>query len=131
MSEQQNIQTIQQVYAAFGRGDVPTILGRLTDEVRWISHIESVVPWAGDFSGKDRVPQFFEAIFRSVEVNAFDPQEFLAQGDAVVSLGEFGCRVRATGKSARTRWAFIWRLRDGQICAYEQFHDPALAQAFR
>jgi uncharacterized protein len=131
MSEQQNIQTIQQMYAAFGRGDVATILTKLTDDVRWVSHFDSVVPWAGDFSGKKRVPQFFEAIFRSVEVKAFDPQDFIAQGSTVVSLGEFGCQVRATGKSAHTRWAFIWRFRDGQVCAYEQFADPAFAQAFR
>jgi len=59
------------------------------------------------------------------------PDEFIAQGDTVVSLGTFGFKVRATGKSARTRWAFIWKLREGRVCSYEQFHDPALAAAFR
>ena len=74
---------------------------------------------------------FFDAIFQSVDVEAFEPQECIAQDDTVISIGEFGCRVRATGKSSRTRWAFIWRLRDGEIYSYEQFHDPALAEAFK
>jgi ketosteroid isomerase-like protein len=26
---------------------------------------------------------------------------------------------------------FIWKLRDGRVFDYEQFHDPALAAAFR
>ena len=131
MNEQQNVQTIQEVYAAFGRGDVAFIVAKLTDDVRWVSHFDSVVPWSGDFSGKERIPDFFEAIFQAVDVEAFEPNEWIADGDAVVSLGEFGCRVRATGKRSRTRWVFIWKFRDAKICSYEQFHDPALAAAFR
>jgi ketosteroid isomerase-like protein len=29
------------------------------------------------------------------------------------------------------RVSFIWKLRDGRVSSYEQFHDPALANAFR
>ena len=57
-----NVRTIRDVYAAFGRGDVPAILDRLADDVRWVAHLESAVPWSGDHSGKPRVPRFFEAI---------------------------------------------------------------------
>ena len=131
MSEQQNVKAIQDVYGAFGRGDVAFIVGQLTDDIRWVSHFDPIVPWAGDYSGKDRVPRFFDAIFKSVDVQAFEPQEWIAQGDSVASAGEFGCRVRATGKDVRTRWVFLWKFRDGKICSYEQFHDPALAAAFR
>jgi uncharacterized protein len=131
MNTQQNLQTIQDVYAAFSRGDIPFILDQLTEDVRWITHIESFVPWSGDFSGRGRVPQFFDAIFQTVEVKAFTPQEFVVEGDTVVSQGEFSCVVRATGKSAQTPWIFVWKFRDGRICSYEQFHDPAIADAFR
>ncbi len=33
MTEQENVQLIQELYAAFGRGDVPAILDQLTDDV--------------------------------------------------------------------------------------------------
>lgn len=131
MAAKQNIETIQEMYEAFGRGDVPFILLKLTDDVNWVSHLDSVVPWSGNFSGKTRVKAFFEAIFQSVDVEAFEPQEWVANMDTVVSVGEFACRVRATGKRARTRWVFIWKFREEKICSYEQFHDPALAEAFR
>jgi ketosteroid isomerase-like protein len=131
MDKQQNVKAIQELYAAFGRGDVRFIVDQLTDDVRWVTHCEPIVPWSGDFSGKDRVPRFFEAIFQSVEVETFEPQEWIADGDTVVSLGEFGCRVHTTGQQSHTRWAFIWKFRDGKICSYEQFHDPALAAAFQ
>jgi uncharacterized protein len=110
---------------------VAFIIGQLTEDVRWVSHFDAIVPWAGDFSGKDQIRLFFERIFQSVDVEAFEPKEWVAEGDTVVSLGEFGCCVRGTGKKARTRWVFIWKFRDGKICSYEQFHGPALAAAFR
>lgn len=131
MSEQQNVQTLKDVYAAFGRGDVAFIVSKLTDEVKWNTHLDAIVPWSGDYSRKERIPQFFDAIYSTVDVTAFDPQEFVAEGDTVVSIGEFGCRVRATGKTSHTRWVFIWKFRDGQICSYEQFHDNTISEAFR
>ena len=130
MNERENAGRIEEVYAAYGRGDIGFILNQLADDVRWVVHIEPIVPWSGDFSGKSRVPRFFEAIAGAVDVLAFEPKEWIAQGDTVVSLGGFRCRVRSTGKTSDSRWAFIWKFRGGKISSYEQFHDPALAAAF-
>jgi ketosteroid isomerase-like protein len=131
MSERRNVDIITRIYEAFGRGDIPAIIGQLTDDVRWSSHLEAIVPWHGQYKGKAEVLNFFNAIGQSVDVTVFAPQEFVAEGDTVVSLGDFACKVKATGKSSHTRWAFIWRLRDGKVYSYEQFHDPAIADAFR
>jgi hypothetical protein len=59
---------------------------------------DSVVPWSDDFSGKERISNF-EALFQSVDLDAFEPNEWIADGDVVVSLGEFwvpGPRHRQT-----------------------------------
>ena len=131
MSEQQNVERVGRIYEAFGRGDIGYIVDQVADDVQWTTHLEPVVPWAGDYSGRQNVPRFFDAIGQSVDVTAFTPGQMIAQGDTVVSLGEFGCRVRATGKSALTRWAFVWKFREGRVTSYEQFHDPTIATAFR
>lgn len=131
MSEKENVARIVKVYEAFGRGDIPYIIEQLTGDVRWFTHNGPEVPWSGDFSGKANVPKFFGAIAGAGEVTAFTPKEFVAQGDTVVSLGEFGFKVKATGKSSLTSWVFIWKLREGQIYSYEQFHDPKLDTSFR
>ena len=129
MGEQEHIQKLKNIYAAFGRGDIPYILSQLPPNVKWVSHFDPVVPWAGDFTG--HIQDFFLAIDETVEIESFEPGDFVAQGDIVVSLGYFGCKSKATGKSARTSWAFVWRFQDGNIVSYEQFHDPALALIFR
>ena len=131
MSANRNVETVKEIYAAFGKGDVAGIVAKLAGDVKWMTHCDAVVPWSGDFSGAARIPKFFAAIFESVDVEAFTPGDFVAEGDTVVSLGEFGCKVRATGKRSHTRWAFVWKFRDGRVASFEQFHDPALAAAFR
>jgi ketosteroid isomerase-like protein len=131
VSEQDNVQTIVKIYEAFGRGDVPYILGQMTDDVRWVVHLDPVVPWAGDFSTRARVGGFFSALNEHAETMLFEPKELIAQGDTVVSTGEYAFRARGSGKSSRGPWVFIWKLRDGKVYSYEQFHDPSAAAVFR
>jgi len=131
MNEASNAKIVQDIYAAFGRGDVAFILDQLTDDVSWRTHSEAIVPWSGDFSGKARVPKFFDAIYSAGEVTAFEAQDWVVQHDTVVNQGIFGCKPARTGKSSLTRWVFIWKLNNGKVVSYEQFHEPALADAFR
>ena len=101
MSSQQNVQIVQGIYEAFGRGEIQAIIDQLTDDVRWVSHFEPIVPWHGRFDGKNQVLRFFDAIGQSVDVLSFTPQELVADGEIVVSLGEFACRVHARGSRRR------------------------------
>ena len=41
-----NIPTVQDIYAAFGRGDVPAILAQLAEDVDWeYGMADAGVPW--------------------------------------------------------------------------------------
>jgi len=52
--EQENLQTIQQVYAAFGRGDIEGELGMLTNDVRWTTPgPPDVIPYVGSRTGHE------------------------------------------------------------------------------
>ena len=46
------------------------LVDQLTDDVRWISHFDPIVPWGGDYSGKQNVPRFFQAINDNAETNS-------------------------------------------------------------
>jgi hypothetical protein len=131
MSPNENVKTIQSMYDAFGRGDLAGILEHVADEVRWVVHLDPIVPWSGDFSGKANVPRFFEAIFQSADEHVFVPGEWIVDGDRVVSLGTYACRGRATGKQASAQWVFLWTLEDGAVTSYDQYQGPGIAEAFR
>ena len=132
MNETRNVSTIKDIYAAFGRGDIPGIVERLAADVTWRVHVDPVAPFSGAFDGKANVPRFFETLGGAVDTQVFDPQEFVAQGDTVVSIGRYVCQGRASGKVSDGRWVFVWRFRpDGRIGSYEQFHTAGLADLFR
>jgi ketosteroid isomerase-like protein len=41
MSQQDNLRIVREIYDAVGRGDVPAILGRVTDDVDWSAEADS------------------------------------------------------------------------------------------
>jgi ketosteroid isomerase-like protein len=62
-----NIQTVQAIYAAFGQGDIPTILGHLGENVEWeYGTLDAGVPWLQPRRGLTEVPKFFESLSDSV-----------------------------------------------------------------
>jgi uncharacterized protein len=131
MNEQQNTQTVQEMFAAFSRGDVPAILNMVTEDVHWCLCAAGDVPYYGRWRGRDGVGQFFAAFGGSVDVEEFEPQKFVAQGDAVVVLGRERIRVKATGRAVEQEWAIAFALRDGKIADLRVYEDSgAVAKAF-
>ncbi len=131
MSESRNVTIVQDIYAAFGRGDVAGIVERLAPDVIWRVHVDAIVPYGGAYDGRPNVPKFFDALGSAVETQAFEPQEFVAQGDTVVSLGRYVCKGRKSGKVSDGRWVFVWKFREGRVVSYEQYHTPGITDLFR
>lgn len=129
--ERENTERVTKIFEAFGSWDIPYILDHLADDVRFSSHLDPIVPWAGEFPGKANVGSFFEALGSSVEVTDHPVNALVAQGDVVVAMGDVRFRVRETGHAGSSSWVYIWKLRDGKVVSYDQFNDAGLAQAFR
>lgn len=116
------IERVEQIYAAFGRGDVPYILSCLASDVDWEHDtFPNPVPWLQPLRGRDQVPAFFEALMSRVDMNVFQPRQFFADGNTVVDLVDVEFTVKATGKRVVEPDAVhIWR-----------FNDQGLVQRFR
>ncbi len=126
MAEQENAQTVKEIYAAFGRGDVPAILDTLAGGFEWHHHgPPDIVPWARSRHTRDEVADFFKVLADNLEVLAFEPQEYVAQGDKVVALGVFRARVKSTGRPFEYRWAMEWTFRDDKVVQYRAYDDTA------
>ena len=131
MTDQENVQRIQELYNSFGRGDVPAILELLTDDVVWYDPGPPEVPHAGRYSGREGVGQFFASIGETLEIDEFAPTEFLAQGDRVVALGSLHARVKETGHSYDNEWATVCTLRDGKVAGFRIYVRTLLASLRR
>ncbi len=83
----QNVAVVQGTYAAVGRGDIPALLGLLTDDVEWTLQGPAVIPFARTRHGREAVAEFFAQVGETIEFLQFEPRDFVAQGDTVVVLG--------------------------------------------
>jgi ketosteroid isomerase-like protein len=123
MSEQANVRVVQEAYAAFNRGDVPAILSSLSETVEWIA--PGVEPVAGTYRGRDGAAQFFQKVKETVEFSAFEPREYVAQGDRVIALGNYKARAHTTGKSYDCDWVMSFTFRGGKVTKFQEFTDTA------
>lgn len=129
MAIQGNVKTVQDLYTAFGRGDIPFILNALTEDVEWREPPGGEAPFKGTYRGREGVGQFFTWLAEAVEVEAFEPREFYPGNDAVVALGRYRFRSRKTGKAYETDWTMVWRFRDGKVARFEIYKDSAAEAA--
>ena len=123
-----NTETVQAVYAAFGRGDIQAILGLVTDDVDWNNTrvASNECPWNGNFSGKANLPGFFKAVADHLDIGVFTPQMFVASGPHVAVGLRIESRVRKNGTPLKNDVVHFWTFNDrGQISAYRHFNDTA------
>ncbi|MBM3737106.1 MAG: DUF4440 domain-containing protein [Acidobacteria bacterium] len=114
---------IQDLFAAFGRGDIPYILDRLTPDCRWIAPGNGI-PNAGVYSGPEGASEFFRRLAASENITRFEPREFFAKGDSVVALGYEACTT-SSGKAVDTEWAMLFRVRDGKVSMFQSYYDTS------
>lgn len=125
-----NVGVVQEIYEAFGRGDVEFILDRLADQVDFGAETSSTAaPWYGLRTTKAEVADFFAAIGATLEVTEFTPLAIASNDTDVMAVIRFGVRVPATGKSGSMDLHHWWRFdADGKVSFYRGTEDTALTQ---
>jgi ketosteroid isomerase-like protein len=122
-----NKQTILDVYAAFGRGDVAYITSRVTDATHWDFSVRSSdVPWHAPVSSKSELPKFFGAMAENVDFEAFEPRAFAVSGRDVVVKLRVSYRVKRTDKRVDEEQVQWWTFDDGgRIASLRHYEDTA------
>jgi ketosteroid isomerase-like protein len=127
-------ETIQALYGAFERRDMPGILALVTDDVDWNNErvASRDCPWNGDFSGKEKLPRFFQALAENLDFRVFDPQAFVEAGDRVVVLLRIESVVRKTGRPLLNDVVHVWTFDGDKVKSYRHYNDTAAeADAWR
>jgi ketosteroid isomerase-like protein len=126
-----NIATVQEIYAAFGRGDVPAILDRVADDVRWEHWPDASgaqrhgVPWLLERTGPGEVAEFFASL-AALDFHAFAPTAMLEGDDVVAAVITIDATVKATGERFRDDEIHLWSFAaDGRVAAFRHFVDTA------
>jgi ketosteroid isomerase-like protein len=124
-----NVEAVQELYAAFGRGDVPAILELVSEDVRWEDWADSFaqrasVPHLVPRSGRDGVREFFE-IIATFDVSEFAVLDVMAGERQVVAEIVIDA-TNPDGGRYRDEELHLWTFdADGRICRMRHYVDTA------
>ena len=124
-----NAATVADVYAAFGRGDVPAVLDRLAPDVAWEN-------WSDNFAQRAGVPHLvarrgpadvanFFAVLGTYTVQAFDVLDIIGSGRQVVAEVRASFVLPGGGRFADEE-LHLWTFDDdGRVTRFRHYVDTA------
>lgn len=128
-----NIESVQAIYQAFGRGDVAAILAALSDDVEWEhDSTDHGVPWLKPRRGRAAVGGFFQDL-SGIVIERFEPRSFLASADQVATVIAVDIVVKETGRRIRDLELHLWTFAaDGKVARFRHVLDTHQhVQAYR
>jgi len=122
-----SVEIVKTAYGAFARGDLPAFLALLDPEVAW-SEASGFPSVGGTHIGPQAVVAALTQVAADWDGLTVTADEYFSAGDQVVVLGETQGRHRVTGKTFRSPFAHVLRVRGDRIVAWRAHIDTALAQ---
>jgi uncharacterized protein len=122
-----NVELIKGLYEAFGRGDVPTVLGAMDPEIEWYEAEGHPYKPSGEaFTGPDAVlNEVFMKLGGDFDAFALHPKTFHDAGKVVVVEGRSTATSKRTGHSLDAQVCHVWTLKDGKVAKFQQYVDTA------
>jgi uncharacterized protein len=124
-----NVDRINAIYAAFGRGDIASIIEMTAEDVDWgYEGLAKLGPleWCRAGRGRAKVMEYFRGAGASMTFHAFEPKLVLGQGDDVLALCVVDFTAKATNKRLKVTEAMHFTFDDrGRITRYRLIMDTA------
>jgi uncharacterized protein len=93
-----NLATVHDIYDAFGKGDVPRILGHVSEDAVWeYGAGASDVPWLQPRRGRQGAAEFLSSL-AEFQIEQFVPKTFLESNGLVVVVLDVTATVASTGR---------------------------------
>jgi ketosteroid isomerase-like protein len=121
-------EVVRDLYAKLTAGDAEGALALMSNDVEWIPMMDYKISGRGPKQVLDGmlVPAMTEWVTFTLT-----PNEFVSDGDRVVSIGRFASKHRHTGKHVEVSYAHAWEVQDGKVTRFRQFIDTARIEQAR
>ena len=125
-----NVSILKSLYDAFGRGDIPTVLGAMSPGINWHeAESNPYMPSGKAWVGPDAVlNNLFMKLGAEWDGFAVHPKSFHDAGNSVIVEARYTGKYKATGKSMDTQVCHVWDIRDGKATRFQQYVDTAKLQ---
>ena len=122
-----NVTLLNGLYDAFGRGDMPTVLGAMHPGIQWHqAESNPYMPSGEAFVGPNAVMNnVFMRLGGEWDGFSVHPKTFYGAGDSVVVEARYTGTYKATGKSMDAQVCHVWDVKDGKVTRFQQYMDTA------
>lgn len=105
-------QKVNQMYEAFNRRELDTILNSLSNDCIWEVVGQPGIPFAGIYHGRDDVKDFFAKMEDTIDITDLTVEHILENGNIVIASGNFNATARQTNKRFSSFWCMMYEFND-------------------
>ena len=116
-----NAELLRSTYEAFGRGDIPAVMGVLDENIVW--NTPAVLPHAMPVNGRDDVGAFFQKLASTWQDFNLEIDDYVASGERVCVIGTAGGVLE--GETASYGFVHAWTVRDGVCLRFDEYVDAS------
>jgi len=122
-----NVRLVKNLYDAFGRGDIPSVLGAFSPDIKWYqAESNPYMPSGKAWVGPDAVlNNLFMRLGAEWDGFSVHPKSFYGASDTIIVEGRYTGTYKATGKSMDAQVCHIWDVKDGKLTRFQQYVDTA------
>jgi ketosteroid isomerase-like protein len=120
-----NVEFMKNLYDAFGRGDIPAVLGAMSPAIRWYQAENNPYNPSGEaWVGPEAVASnLFMRLGTEWEGFTVHPKTFHDAGDTVVVEARYTGLYKPTGKRFNSQVCHVWDVQNGKITRFQQYLD--------
>ena len=125
-----NVDLLRSLYAAFGRGEIPTVLGMMSPDIKWFeAESNPYKPDGEPWVGPDAIlNNLFMRIGAEWAPFIVDVKAIYGAGDTVVAEVRYSGNYTPTGKRLDCQACHVWDVKSGKIARFQQYVDTAKLQ---
>ena len=125
MTNENNVQTIETLYAAFAVGDVPTVLAGFDEKVVWNEAEGNVYADGNPYIGPEAVLNgVFARIGADYEYfNLVNIELHEMLNNQVLATLRYQAKLKNNGATYDAQVAHFWTLKNGKAIAFQQYLD--------
>lgn len=120
----ENVAIVRALYEAFGKGDIPGVLGKFDQKIEWREAENFIYADRNPYIGANAI---LEGVFLRFVSEWTDftvsPDSIIDAGEQVVTLGTYSGTHKKTGKSVRAQMVHVWNMSDGKAVRFQQYTD--------
>ena len=126
-----NVTVLKGLYDAFGKGDIPAVLGMMSPDIKWYeAEGNPYMPSGQAWVGPDAVlNNLFMRIGAEWDGFTVHPKSFHGAGGSVIVEGRYSGTYKPTGKSIDAQMCHVWDVKDGKATRFQQYVDTAQIQS--